>query len=114
MPSRVALRFDWHTVTLPMYAALASGGRPRFYVANPTPEMALNAWRSGSAWRWGILAFVDGTVLVYRDGHAPTMREAKLRAEQAIPASAEPPQLWDRPDETNAVPDEYPSDLLPF
>jgi len=106
---RVATRFDWHAVAPPSPLA---GLATRYYVANPAPEIALNAWRMGGYWRWGILAFLDGRMLVYRDGEAPTLGEAKLRAESALPANV-PAGLWDyRP---NDKPDPMGDDSdLPF
>jgi hypothetical protein len=85
--SRVASRYDWHAVRPPSPLA---GQATRYYVANPTPALALNAWRASGWWRWGILGFVDGSMLVFRDGGAPTLAEAKLRAESALPEAAHP------------------------
>lgn len=103
MTRRAAVRYDWSAVAPPVPFG---GGvqATRYYVANPTPELALNAWRSGGYWRWGILAFIDGTALVFRQGSAPTLGEAKLRAESSLPEAAHPQQRmpWsgDLPDAT--------------
>lgn len=93
--SRVACRYDWTAVAPP--TPFGDRQATRYYVANPTPELALNAWRTGGYWRWGILAFVDGTALVFRQGSAPTLGEAKLRAESALPDAAHPQAAipWD-------------------
>jgi hypothetical protein len=94
---RVASRYDWTRVTPPLPFGGTHSTAIRYYIANPTPELALNAWRAGGYWRWGILAFVDGTALIFRQGSAPTLGEAKLRAEAALPDKAHPQAAipWD-------------------
>ena len=93
MPNRAATRYTWTAVRPPTPIA---GLATRYYVANPNADIAMNVWRQGGSWRWGILAFVDGAMLVFRQGGAPTMHEGKLRAEAALPDGVHPPTLWEQ------------------
>lgn len=108
--TRNAIILEWRRVEPP--TAYHSHGS--YHLANPAPNVALNAWRAGhSYWRWGIMAFVNGIALVYRTGEAPTLKEAKLRAESSLPENVIP-SLWDyRPidPEPNPVQDQ---DEVPF
>jgi hypothetical protein len=108
MPNRPALRYDWRPVTPPTPLSPAITPGTRYYVANPFPELSLNAWRSGGYWRWGILAFLpDGMGVVFNHGTAGTLGEAKWYAERAIPRNAEPATIWDsKPAKLN--PDDLP------
>ena len=110
MTQRAATRFDWRRVMPPA----AYHGKGAYYLAAPTEFVALNAWQVGGYWRWGIMAFVNGLALVYRSGDAPTLGEAKLRAEQTLPPNV-PPELWDyRPDDPPRPMGDHEPDEIPF
>jgi hypothetical protein len=107
---RSASRYDWRRITPP--TPYHESGT--YYVASPSEHVALNAWRSGYYWRWGILAFTGEHFLLYRAGEAPTLGEAKLRAEAALPDKLAP-TLWDyRASDTPAPVGDRGPDDLPF
>jgi hypothetical protein len=108
MTARPPLRFDWSAVKPPTYVAGpdAWANRRRFYVANPSAKVSLNAWRDGNYWRWAILVFPDATdMAIYRHGSAGALWQAKVLAEQAVHAGdilslPERSTLWEqKPDE---------------
>lgn len=82
------MRFDWTRLRLTLGTIV--------YVARVNSIAAFNVWKPGAYWRWVLvttaeLSETDRVVLAW--GEAPTMTEAKLRAEQwAAQANVLPPQ----------------------
>ena len=86
------IQYEWNRVRHLVTTKLPGRHEWRIvYVASLDASTILNVWRQSSYWKWVVIG-VASNPLVLRHGEAPTMHEAKVRAEAALTIGEQQPR----------------------